>query len=75
MKGKGERERKSGREGGGRKEAFYLVLRNFADQGFRSTHLPISGVVVVTMFYSEIGQRSEEGGWVKLGSARLSSFD
>lgn len=54
----GERER----ERGGTKEAFYLVLRNFANQGFRSTQLPIIGVVVVTVFYSEIGQGSEGEG-------------
>lgn len=55
-----ERERERG--GRGRKEAFYLVLRNFANQGFRSTQPPISGVMVVTVFYSERGQGSGGGG-------------
>lgn len=66
-----ERERERG--GRGRKEAFYLVLRNFASHGFRSTQHPINGVVVVTVFYSERGQGSGGGG--ELGSARLSSFN
>lgn len=57
-----EREKEWERERGGRKGAFYLVLRKFANQGFRSTQLPISGVVVVTVFYSERGQGSEGGG-------------
>lgn len=54
----GERER----EGGGRRRHFIWFCAILLTRGFRSTQLPISGVVVVTVFYSEIGQGCGGGG-------------
>lgn len=64
MKKERERERKEGRR------HFIWFCAILLTRGFDQL-LPISGVVVVTVFYSERGR----GGGVKLGSARLSSFD